>query len=178
MTTVNNEVKTPQNFVAYEYKTMAVSRKLASVFVDCYPSFGWSLDDSIFYNHSNRVTLTFKRNRQMKNKPEINKFQRQFEQGIENITHLEDTKKTRASIIAMSVGMVGAAFMAGATFSFLAGNIVLCIILAIPGFFGWGVAYQVFRHFSKKRAEEVVSLVDREYDSIYSSCEKANTLFA
>ena len=178
MSVIINGARPQEGFIAHEYKTIVASRKLSSVYLDCYPSFGWTLDDSYFSNYSDRVSMTFKRDRQLKNKPEVNKLQRQFEQGVENIAHLENTKRTRAQIIAITVGLIGTAFMAGATFSFLGGFIIACILLAIPGFVGWGLAYFLFRKFCKKREDEIVPLIDQEFDSLYSSCEKARAVLA
>ena len=178
MNAENNGATTPNNFVAYEYKTIVANRKLASVYADCYPRFGWQLEDNTFSNHSNRVSLTFKRNRQLKNKPEINKMQRQFEDGIQSITYLEETKNSKAGIVAITIGLIGTAFLAGATFSFLAGLIVACIVLAVPGFIGWGMSYAVYKKMSRARASEIVTQIDQEYDSIYAACEKANALLA
>ena len=176
MNTTSHAVQTPQNFTAYEYKSVIATRELASVYADCYPGFGWTLEDNTFNNYSNKVRLTFKRKRQLKNKPEINKLQRQFEESVENIAHMKETKTSRAGIMALVVGLIGTAFLAGATFSFLAGYIIACIILAIPGFIGWGAAYVVYQRLANKRSAEIVPLIDQEYDSLYSYCEKANAL--
>lgn len=178
MNTISNATGMSHNFVAYEYKTVVATREFASVYADCYPRFGWRLEDNTFNNHSNKVSLTFKRNRQLRNKPEINKLQRQFEEGIENISYLKKTKNSRAGLVAITVGLIGTAFLAGATFSYLANFIIACVILAVPGFVGWGAAYLVYQQLSNKRAAEIVPLIDQEYDSLYSYCEKANALLA
>lgn len=173
-----SEVKTGQNFIAYEYKTVAASRELASVYADCYPEFGWRLEDNTFSSYSNKVTLVFKRNRQLKNKPEVNKLQRQFEEGVDNIAYMKKTKNSRAGATAIVVGLIGTAFLAGATFSYLASFIVACILLAIPGFIGWGAAYLVYQRMASKRSAEIVPLIDQEYDNLYACCEKAHLLLA
>jgi hypothetical protein len=165
-----------QNFVANEYKSIVTTRKLASIYADYYPQFGWKLENSTFASQSNRVSMTFKRDRHLKNKMEINNNQRQFEKGVDTITHLEKSKTTRASIVAYTVGLLGSAFMAGAVFAYLAANIVLCIILAIPAFAGWGLTYILYKNLVKKHSDEIIPKIDREFDTMYSACERANAL--
>jgi len=72
--------------------------------------------------------------------------------------------------------VVGCAFMAGSVFAVTAGNILLCVILAVPGFLGWIVPYLLFRSISAKKTEAVTPLIDQKYDELYSVCEKANAL--
>lgn len=171
-------VMNPDALVGYEYKNIVTSRRLASIYADYFPYFGWEVNDSTFDRQFNKVSITFKRDRKLKNKVEINKCQRQFEEGVDNIAHLEGTKNSKASIAAYTVGLIGTAFMAGATFSFLGGFIIACAILAIPGFIGWGLAYVLYRNLSKKRATEIVPETDSEFDNLYAACERAQALLA
>jgi hypothetical protein len=57
-----------------------------------------------------------------------------------------------------------------------AGNIALCIILAIPAFAGWIAPYLLFRKISSRKSGEVTPLIDKKYDEIYDICEKASSL--
>lgn len=52
-------------------------------------------------------------------------------------------------------GMVGTAFMAGATFAVTAREpmIWLCIVLAVPGFIGWVLPYFLYKKLQKRRGE-------------------------
>ena len=173
---MNEAVGTTQNFIGYEYKNIAAKRDEASIYLDCYPSFGWEIENSVFNNHINRTALTLKRNRKLRNKMEINKLQRQFEEGVGRIQHLEATKGSRASIVAYTVGIIGTAFMAGSVFAFLAGLIALSIILAVPGFICWALPLFLYRKILSKRAAEIIPEIDKEFDLIYSTCEKAHLL--
>lgn len=169
---------TVEDFIAYEYRNIATNRELASVYADCLPQFGWELENNTFNSQANRVSMTFKRNRKIKNKLELNKLQRRFEESINNATHLKGSKTTRANITSYGVGLIGTAFMAGSVFSFLAGNIAACVVLAIPGFILWGLAYVFYRSLVKKRSTEIIPEIDREFDSAYSVCEQAHALLA
>lgn len=167
-----------QDFVGYEYKSVVAPHGLASLYIDCYPCFGWEIEGRTSDSFGSRMALAFRRNRKMKNKVEVNKLQHQFEQGIETIEHLEKSKTMRASIVAYAVGLLGTAFLAGATFSFLAGQIIICIVSAVPGFLGWGIAYLLYRRIYAKQSAKASVEIERALDGMYATCEKANTLLA
>ena len=93
-----------------------------------------------------------------------------------NIFRYEKSKNARAITVSLGVGLIGTAFMAGATFAYLGGLIILCVILAIPGFIGWGLPYFLYNSSYAKKAEKVTPLIENKYDEIYQICEKANSL--
>ena len=66
--------------------------------------------------------------------------------------------------------------MTGSVFAVTAGNIPLCVVLAVPGFIGWIIPYWIFRSVSRKKTEAVNPLIDQKYDELYEVCEKANAL--
>lgn len=173
-----SEVKRNENnFIGYEYKEQTVKRSMESVYTDSYPSFGWELEgSSIPPQGAAYVSLKFKRNRKLRNKAEITRLQRQFESGVSEIESLEFSKVAKAAGVAYGVGLVGTAFMAGSVFAVTAGNVPLCIILAIPAFTGWIAPYLLFRNISSRKSGEVSPLIDKKYDEIYDICEKSSYL--
>ena len=68
--------------------------------------------------------------------------------------------------------------MAGATFAVTAQtpHIILCIILAIPGFLGWILPYFLYKVGVRKQTEKITPLIEEKYDEIYEICEKGNKL--
>ena len=177
---MNESIRNSENFVGYEYKEITTTREMEGVYADGYPNFGWKLDG---VNQSaiglSIVNLKFKRDRKIKNKAELSRLQRQFEAGIAEIGNLERSKTSAAFIIAMTVGLIGTAFMAGATFAFVyAAMIPLMIILAIPGFIGWLLPYTLYKKSMAKRNATVTPLIDKQYDSMYEICEKGHALLA
>lgn len=76
------------------------------------------------------------------------------------------------------MGILGTAFMAGATFAVTAQppHILLCIILAIPGFLGWILPYFLYKAGVRKQTEKMTPLIEEKYDEIYEICEKGNKL--
>ncbi|WP_326974656.1 hypothetical protein [Caproicibacter sp. BJN0012] len=167
------------NFIGYEYKDITVSRSMESVYADGYANFGWTLEDtSTPVQGVGSVTMKFKRDRKIRNKAELGRLQRQFESCAGQIESLEKAKTNGAMIAAFSIGLVGTAFMAGSVFSYLAGMLPLCIILAIPAFIGWILPYFCFLSIRRKKTDKVTPLIDQKYDEMYEVCEKANGLLA
>ena len=68
--------------------------------------------------------------------------------------------------------------MEGATFAVTAQppHILLCIILAIPGFIGWILPYFLYKAGVRKQTEKMTPLIEEKYDEIYEICEKGNRL--
>lgn len=176
--TIENETANAKNFVGYEYKLIEAPRDLTSIYLDYYPSFGWEAETSSLSASGARANLSFKRNRKLKNKVEINKLQRQFESGIETIASLEKSKTTRAFIVAMIIGLIGTAFMACSVFAVTADNVIGCIIFAIPGFIGWALPYFVYNAIARKSSAQVSAQIDRQYDELFAACEKSEALLA
>jgi hypothetical protein len=169
------------NFVAYEYKNVTAAYGLESICLDGFPNFGWEPDGNVPFFSSRGVAavmLKFKRDRNVKNKGELARLERQFEKGIQEIEILEKSKTTTAGIAAFTIGIIGSAFMAGAVFAYLAGILPLMVVLAIPGFLGWLFPYFCYTEVKAKRVQKVSPLIDAQYDTVYDVCEKAHALLA
>lgn len=176
---MSEETKMGSNFVGYEHHCVTVSRELESIYLDGYENFGWIREDaSTPLLSSGVVNMSFKRDRKIRNKAELTRLQRQFDACVNEIVALEKSKGTRASITALVIGLLGCAFMAGATFSYIAGLIPLMVVLAIPGFLGWILPYFCYRSIYAKRGCQVAPLIEKKHDEIYDVCEKANSLLA
>lgn len=178
---MNDNTKNGNDFIGYEYKEITVNRDLVSLYTDSYTSFGWTLEGtSTSVGSINSAIMKFKRDRKIRNKAELTRLQRQFEAGIAEIEVMERSKVMGASTVAYITGVIGTAFMAGAVFAITATtpNVILCTILAIPGFIGWILPYLLFVNIRKKKTEKVTPIIDDKYDEIYGVCEKANGLLA
>lgn len=171
-----SEVTNNENFIGYDYKNITAKRGMEGVYADGYANFGWKLDESSPAAGSSAVALKFKRDRKIRNKAELSRLQRKFESGVAEIENLEKTKTSAASIAAYSIGLLGAAFMAGSVFSYLDGRIPLMIILAIPGFACWALSLPCYGGMAAKRTQAAAPVIDRQYDEIYAICEQAHNL--
>jgi hypothetical protein len=165
-----------KDFVGYEYKNISVPSLDEGLYVDSYRAFGWSLESAEQDKLSNSVVLKFKRDRQIRNKAELSRLQRQFDSYAMQVRNLESEPKNRARIFALSVGLIGCAFLAGAMFSYLGGFIVAMVLLAIPGFLLWLVAYPVFSRVLAGRTQKNAPQVDATYDAVYETAKKASQL--
>lgn len=177
--------KTQRNYVGYEYKEIAADGPLVSLLLDGYENFGWEVNDSLPESHTGerpgtrqKVVIRLRRDRKILNKAELTRLQRNFEACVTEIQTLERRKSSTATVWALILGIIGTAFMAGATFAVTAKPpyIVLCIILAVPGFLGWILPYFLFKRVQRKETERITPLVEAKYDEIYEICEKGNKL--
>ena len=169
-----------EGFIGYEYKEVTVSRGMEGVYADGYPHFGWKLEggsDSAL--GLSIVNLKFKRDRKIRNKAELTRLQHQFDSNVKEIERLEQSKTTPAFITALTVGIIGTAFLAGATFTFIYAHMIpLMIVLAIPGFIGWFLPYQLFKRIRAKKSASVMPLIEQQYDAIHDICGKGHMLAA
>ena len=173
---MNETTRNEKSFIGYEYKDVTVRRDMEVLYTDSYGSFGWKLEGANPSLSLTSVNLKFKRDRKIPNKAELTRLQREFESHVKVIEKLEDSKSIASSTAAYGIGLGGTALMAGATFSYLAGMIPLCVILAIPGFAAWGSSYLTYLRIKKSKTEKVTPMIDREHDAIYEVCEKASGL--
>lgn len=168
-----------EEFTSFEYKDLNVKEDQASFYLDCYENFGWRQDEK-FPPQSNGggMCLKLKRNRKIVNKAELTRLQRHFEANMEEIAALENSKTTMPMILALSVGIIGTAFMAGSVFAIVAQPpiIWLCILLAIPAFAGWIFPYFIYKKACEKKTKQVTPFIEAKYEEIYGLCEKGHSL--
>lgn len=182
---MDNERERQKKFVGYEYKEVITDSNKASIWIDGYENFGWELDEnfsdgieSVSNPYQRKTRLRFKRDRKIVNKMELTRLQRNFEACVREIDTLEKSKTSSAIVWALVLGIIGTAFMAGSVFSIVVPtpHIMLCIMLAIPGFILWILPYFVYKKKAAKDAEKIEMLIDSKYDEIYELCEKGNKL--
>lgn len=170
---------TRPNFTAYEYKELTVRSDKASLYLDCYESFGWKPDENFPPQESkDRMTLRLKRDRKLVNHIELTRLQRNFEASMEEIIALEHSKTSTATIWALCIALMGTAFMAGSVFAITAAppHVVLCILLAVPGFAGWIAPFFVYRIIRDKKTRQVNPFIEEKIEEIYGMCEKGQSL--
>ncbi len=122
------------------------------------------------------IELKFKRDRNIPEKAQLNRLQLQFESQLKEISYLENSSHTTATAAAFTTGLVGTVFLGAATFSYLANQIPLTILLAIPGFIGWSASYFIHKMVKSGQTSKVAPLIEHKYDGIFDICVKANAL--
>ena len=187
---MEREAKSTRNFVGYEYKEVAADPGKVSFLIDGYANFGWETDGNAMpdkieisrgkagSHYLRKTVLRLKRDRKILNKTELTRLQRNFEACVREIADLEKRKTSRPSVFALSVGVLGTAFMAGSTFAVTADppHILLCVILAVPGFLGWILPYFLYKAGVRTQTERIAPLIEEKYDEIYEICEKGSKL--
>lgn len=173
------------NYVGYEYKEILADNSMVSLLLDGYENFGWEVSESLSENSiggnpggSQKTAIRLKRDRKIINKAELTRLQRNFEACVAEIQTLEKKKTSAATAYALVLAVIGTAFMAGSTFAVTAQppHIILCIILAVPGFLGWIFPYFLYRKVQEKQTGKMTPLIEAKYDEIYEICEKGNKL--
>lgn len=169
--------KTP--FVGYEYKEIVVSSEQASMYMDCYESFGWEIDENISVAEGvSLTTIRMKRDRKIINKMELTRLQRQFEACAREIQDLERSKNLIATTWALMVGVIGTVFMAGPVFAITNEPPIywLSVLLAVPAFAGWLCPIFLYRYKIRVQTHKIQPLIEVKHEEIYEVCEKAHSL--
>ena len=174
---MDEKKKTP--FVGYDYKEVTVPSEQASLYVDCYESFGWQIEENPSTQQSLGLTkIKMKRDRKIINKMELTRLQQHFETCAREIEDLERSKHTIASLWALVVGIIGTVFMAGSVFAVTHTPPIywLCVLLAVPAFAGWLCPFFLFRYKVRVQTRKVQPLIESKNEEIYLICEKAYSL--
>ena len=165
------------NFIGYEYRDLVIDREMESMYADGYPSFGWTLDSTLPPQTGLRkVTLKFKRDRKIRNKAKLTRLQRQFDACVHEISSLEKVALSHASATALSVGLMGIAFLSGAIWAIIKEHMILGIMCSLPALVGWLLPYFLFNSIYNKKTAQLTPLIDQKYDEIYEVCERAHSL--
>ena len=187
---MKDNMKKTRDFIGYEYKEIAADSGQASYMIDGYANFGWEVDENVMpviveryagktgTHRTKKTIICLKRDRKIINKMELTRLQRNFEACMREIENLEKEKTSRPSVLAATVGIIGTMFMAGATFAVTAEppHILLCILLAVPGFLGWALPYFLYNAGVRRQTEKITPLIEEKYDEIYEICRKGNKL--
>lgn len=174
-------------FIAYEYASVRAPRDLDSLYQDTYRGFGWTVDATEVADpfrplpltpavHPTTITLKLKRDRNVKNRQMVQALQRKAEMSLSTIARLERSKSTRAIAIAVTVGIAGAAFLAGSIFTMNAGLLVASIILGAVGLIGWLAGFLAYLGVKSSRTNTVTPLIDREFNTLYETSDQAARL--
>lgn len=166
-------------FGTEEYFQIAVSEDYAANYEEGYACFGWKEDEKEPHKkQGDKVTLSYVRDRNILNKTELIRLQRQFEDCMAQIQALQRRADSIPLATALAAGLVGTAFIAGSVFAVTASTpiIWLMVLLAIPGFILWGAAYPICRTEQKRQREKLLPLIDAKYDEAARTAEKARKL--
>ncbi|WP_125706662.1 hypothetical protein [Lacticaseibacillus daqingensis] len=164
---------TESDFVAFEYLEQQIPKAMQNNYIDGYMNFGWQVTDRTPDIGKSTVTLKLKRDRNLPEKAALNRLQKQFEQEMAAAAGLERSKSSVPTVVAMTVGLIGTAFMAGSVFAVTNQMVVLCAILAVPTFLGWALGYFSYSWAKTRRTTKVGPVLEQSYDNAANYCQQA-----
>lgn len=140
--------------------------------------FPWRPFKKQLSNHASdtEVELTFKRNRKIAHKKELNQLEARFEHCARSIESMETTKEMTAIVLASAVGLLGTGCMAVSTFSYLAGMMPAFVIAAVLGFLGWIIPFFLYRHMKSAKEQDIMPKIEEQHESIYGICKSGSEL--
>lgn len=128
------------------------------------------------HESESEVLLTFKRDKDIEGKADLARLQSQFETYARGIESLEHSKSSGAATAAYVIGLIATVFMAIAMFAYLANTLLLMVVMAVLGIIGWILPYFIYQSIKNKKTLTVDQEIEKQHDSIYSICRKANGL--
>ena len=168
-----------KDYVGYEYKKVIVEQDKVAFYLDGYENFGWMLDETTSDLKDNgKSILRLKRDRKIVNKTELTRLQKYFEDCINQIKQMENQKTQTATMMALTLGIIGTAFIVGSVFAITADtpHYVLCAILGLPGIVGWILPVFSYKRIREKKATTIDPMIAEKEEEIYQICEKGHGL--
>ena len=176
---MNEITKTSHDFVGYEYKELTAPSDQFSLYLDGYENFGWEPDKNTPQRRQNgMITVTLKRDRRIVNKAELTRLQRNFDACAKEIAALERAKTSGPLVLALTVGLIGTAFMAASVFAVVAQppHVAACILFAIPAFLGWIAPVFLYRRQVHRKNAQINPLIEEKMEELYRLCERGHAL--
>ncbi|WP_314067992.1 hypothetical protein [uncultured Vagococcus sp.] len=176
---MNQVIKEGNEFIGYEYKDIITEPERASLYLDGYRHFGWVPDDNFQVSAAKgKITLKLKRNRKLLNKAELTRLQRHFDSCVNELDKIQKSATFPPMMWAILIGLIGTALIAGSTFAVTADSpmILLCVILAIPGFICWAIPPMVYQKLLQKKQGQIEAAMEQKYDEIDDICQKGDKL--
>lgn len=165
----------------FDYKTVRVKRNTETMLTDAYAALGWQVTATTMADASlSRVNVSFKRDRKIAHKTELNMLQLKIDAEIAKIEKLLAAQKNAGIPEAIATGMAGALTLGGGMsmimtlegVGFLAGGIVLGVVGIGIGLLGW----LVYGKVRSKKLKKIEPQIEEEYDKFSALCEQANVL--
>lgn len=148
---------------------------------DAYATLGWEVTATTMADVSLRyVNVSFKRDRKIEHKNELNVLQAKLDASIANIEKLSAAKKNAGLPQALTMGTIGALTLGGGMsmvmtlggVGFMAGGIALGVVGIAVGLLGWPVHSKI----KKKALTKLDPLTEEEYKKFSAVCEEAARL--
>lgn len=164
-------------YVGYEYEEITVKQYLKSLYKDCYPYFGWNLEELADRGRNNNlVCMRFKRERNKWNEDELKRLQKKFDSYVKEIENMEFEKRTIATAVAGNIGIFGILILGLSLYTGIVHNEIIGIIFAIPGIIGVSTPYHLYQMIRKHKDEELQPRLEQKFEEIDQVCRRVYEL--
>lgn len=166
-------------YTSYDYKKVSMNTDTDMQYMDGIKLFGWIIDEEKTTSSDNgTMNYILKRNRNIINKAELIRLEKNYEFCFHEIIRLQNSIRSKATICALTIGLIGTCFIAGSTFAITHNPPIvwLCVLLAVPGFIGWLLPYFIFKKVKTIQQHKVEPFIKSSYDEIEKICDKATLL--
>ena len=162
--------------------TKTTDGRSVSEIANRYTSLGWELERQergLLY-----TTLTFKRDRTIKNREQLNRLQARIEDGINSISYMEESKTKFATIFSLAMGII-AALIFGGGLSLIMLNadpitaswqVIVGFVLGIIGGAAAAIVYPLYTKIIKRKIRKTNPLIEKKKDEISELCGQAHNL--
>lgn len=169
-----------KNFVMYDYITKEVPSAKVAMYQDAYESFGWEITSNN-RGFGDMNTVTFRRDRKIVNKQELNKLQKRIDDSFTNIDKLERQKTAKGLISSLVLGIIGTLILGGGMSLCLLNPDSLPLFIAgiaigLVGLAVCGVTYPIYTVSARKRTAVLNPIIEEQYDTVANLCEEAYAL--
>lgn len=170
-----------KDFITYEYQTKTVKTKDLPRVLDMYEAFGWEVTGTS--QTLDGATVSLKRDRKIKHKQELTKFERQAEETFSAICKLQAAKTLGASVFAYIFGCIAALILGGGMcLTMLIENNPAAfaggVILGVVGIVLCSVNYLIFKKLQEKKTAQVLPLIDDKEEKLANLLSNGNDLLS
>lgn len=128
------------------------------------------------HESEDKVELKLKRDKQIRNRNELNRLQVTMEETLSEMEHMEATKTLGASVGAYVAGLLGTVCMGFAVFGYLGANMMACVGFAVPGFAGWIMAFVLYYLLKGRKEKSVAQAMEQKYEEVNNVFRQAYEL--
>ena len=165
----------------YEYKNIVVSGDHNALYQEAYQCFGWQPCGTRSNLLGERLwTISMWRNPRIRNREELVRLERKFEDCVEEIDQFERRKKNTAIGISLAVSLIGSALFVGGILALVVGRSVSMIILSnflfVLACLDYLISYFVYRNRAKSRTAADMEFMSKKYGEINELMKQGRAL--
>ncbi len=168
-----------KNFATYEYVTRTAKANKQTEEIDLREAFGWEVTETV-PNLTGGVNISFKRDRKINHKAELNRLERKADTIQKTIEGLERNKKKSASIFSYTFGSVASLVLGGGMcLCMLVGGVAAMIggiALGAVGIAAMSINYPIYKRIVDKKSEKLMPVIEDNEERLAVVCEQAHDL--